>query len=55
MKYAAGKLAIARLRLMNHRARQPTRTDDAICFANFRHQIEIRARRRRAVRIHIAD
>src|SRR5665213_21607 len=55
MKHAAGELAVARLRLVDHRARQPARADDAVRRADFFHQLQIRARRRRAVRVHIAD
>ena len=55
MKHAAGELAVARLRLVDHRARQPARTDDAVRRADFFHQVKIRVRRRRAVRVHIAD
>ena len=55
MKHAAGELAVARLRLMDDRTRQPARTDHAIRRAGFFHQIEKGVRRRRAVGVHIAD
>src|SRR5277367_3468870 len=55
MKYAAGELAVARLRLMDDRARQPARADDAIRRADLFHQIQKRVWWRRAVGVHITD
>ena len=55
MKNAAGKLPVAGLRLVNHRIWQPARADDAIGIFHVPRQFQKRARRRRAVGVHVAD
>ena len=55
MESAARKPPVARLRLVDDRARQPARTNDAIHRANFFHQIQIGAWRRGPVRVHVTD
>src|ERR1039457_6160060 len=55
MKNAAGKFPVSRLRLVDDRAGQPARADDTIRSVDAFHQIQKRARRRRAVGVRVAD
>jgi hypothetical protein len=55
VKNAAGKLAAAALLDVQDCARQPSRADDAIRFADVLHEIVKRVWGRRSVRIHIAN
>ena len=55
VKRAAGELPVTGLRLMDNRARQPARTNDAIRLAEVPDQFQKGARRRRAVRVHVTD
>ncbi len=55
MKAATAEPSQPRLRLMQHRARQPARANDAIRFVQTLDQRMKCFRRRCAIRIHIAD
>ena len=55
MKTAAGETAHPGLRLVQHGAGQPARTDDAIRFLQVREQLDDGPGRRGAIGIHVAD